>query len=308
VRGLPLALFGTLTWPLLGLGCASIGLPMFMLVPGGGFGGTHLLGRVLVLLLPASVLTFALWAIYATARWASGEPIARRGGVLKWVFAGVLICGLGFVLVSRPDGSKYANDWPVNFEQDAAPSERKQDIQIRLLRQRAAGLAGVKLKQAELNLESARKQFENGKLAQLELRTAEAERDIAKIELDQALKLEAGGDSTPEDARVTKEAAADRFRSARLRLQEVQKKIKVGELPPRGREILEAKGEVAIAEAALRGDTLAVAKERLEYATQMRVLVKKLLEVGQATPEELDQAKLNESQAGAILTALEKTR
>src|SRR6187431_2918615 len=104
----------------------------------------------------------------------------------------------------------------MTLEQDAAPSERKQDIQIRLLRQRAAGLAGVKLKQAELNLESARKQFENGKLAQLELRTAEAERDIAKIELDQALKLEAGGAPTPEDARATKEAAADRLRSARL--------------------------------------------------------------------------------------------
>jgi hypothetical protein len=69
---------------------------------------------------------------------------------------------------------------------------------------------------------------------------------------------------------------------------------------PRGRSPLQKRR--------LRGDTLAVAKERLEYATQMRVLVEKLREVGKASPEEFEQAKLNESQAGAILTTLEKTR
>jgi serine/threonine protein kinase len=307
VRGVPLALFATLTWPMLALGYATIGLPMFVLVPGGGSSWAYLLGRVLVLLLPASVLTFALWAIYTTARWTSGQPIARRGGVLTWVFAGVLVCGLGFVLVSRPDGSVSENDgrWP---SERGAPPERKQDIEVRLLRQRAAGLAGVKLKHAELNLESARKQFENGKLTQLELHTAEAERDIAKIELDEAMKLEAGGAPTPEDARATKAAAADRLQSARLRLQGVEKKIELGELPPQGREILEAKAEVAIAEATLGEDVLAMAKTRFEYATQMRVLVEKLREVGKATPEELNQARLTESQAGAILTALKTTR
>ena len=145
VRGLPLALFASLTWPLLALGCATISLlpspmmtPMLMLAPGGGFGWTHLPGRFLVLFLPVGVLTFALWAIYATARWVSGKPIAQRRGILGWVFTGVLVCGLGFVLVSRPDGSMSANDGPVPSEW-GAPPERKQDIEIRLLRQRAAG-------------------------------------------------------------------------------------------------------------------------------------------------------------------------
>ncbi len=101
VRGLPPALFATLTWPLLALISVTLGPPMFLLTPGSGSGWAYTLGRMLVLLLPASVLTLALWAVYATARWATRQPTGERRGVLKWVFAGLLACAYGLVLMSR---------------------------------------------------------------------------------------------------------------------------------------------------------------------------------------------------------------
>ncbi len=105
-HGLPLALFAALTWPLLALLVGTIALPVLTLAPVGASGWSLALGRVCLLLAPAGVITFALWAVYATARWASGQPVAQRRGVLKWVFLGLLVCGLGFVLASRPDDSK----------------------------------------------------------------------------------------------------------------------------------------------------------------------------------------------------------
>jgi predicted Ser/Thr protein kinase len=102
VRGLPLAMFATLTWPLIALMGITAGLPMLFLVPGGNSGWTHFLGRILVLVLPAAVLSFALWTVHATARWATHQPVAQRRGVLKWVFIGVLVIGIGIVLVTNP--------------------------------------------------------------------------------------------------------------------------------------------------------------------------------------------------------------
>jgi tRNA A-37 threonylcarbamoyl transferase component Bud32 len=101
VRGLPLAMFATLTWPLFVLVGLMVGLPMFILGPNGGAGASHTLGRILMLVLPAGVVTFAFGAIHATGRWATRQPAPHERGVLKWIFVGVLIAGMGAVLVTR---------------------------------------------------------------------------------------------------------------------------------------------------------------------------------------------------------------
>jgi hypothetical protein len=101
VRGLPLAMFATLTWPLCVLGGLIVGLPMFLLVPAGEPTASHTLGRILMLVLPAGVVTFAFGAIHATGRWATRQPAPQERGVLKWIFIGVLVVGMGAVLVTR---------------------------------------------------------------------------------------------------------------------------------------------------------------------------------------------------------------
>jgi len=95
---------------------------------------------------------------------------------------------------------------------------------------------------------------------------------------------------------------------ARLQLEEVEKKINVGLLPPLGPEALAARRDVALAEARLKGDDLAEARIRHEYAAQFTTLMKKLREVGKATPEELAQAIQEEDNAKTALGALEKKR
>ncbi len=101
VKGLPLAMFATLFWPLTILGALTIGVPMFLVVPSGEPSASHTIGRFLVLLLPAAVIAFGFWAIHATARWAGSQQVTRQRGVLKWVFIVVLVVGMGVVLVTN---------------------------------------------------------------------------------------------------------------------------------------------------------------------------------------------------------------
>ena len=102
VRGLPLAMFATLFWPLTILGALTIGVPMFWAVPGGEPTTASTIGRLLVLLLPAAVIAFGFWVIHATARWASQQQVVQQRGLLKWVFIVVLLIGMGVVLVTNP--------------------------------------------------------------------------------------------------------------------------------------------------------------------------------------------------------------
>jgi predicted Ser/Thr protein kinase len=113
VRGLPLALFATLTWPLIVLLGLTLGVPMLITVPESEPSLIRLLGHFLVLVLPAGVIAFALWSVHATARWASQQPVAQRRGVLKWVFIGVLVVGMGAVLVSNPGQPRRSRPTPV---------------------------------------------------------------------------------------------------------------------------------------------------------------------------------------------------
>jgi len=99
VRGLPLAMFATLCWPLLVFGGLAIALPIFVLRQLGGPTLMQMPGRLLVLLLPSAVITLSFWTIHATARWASHQPAAHGARTMKWIFIGVLLIGMGVVMV-----------------------------------------------------------------------------------------------------------------------------------------------------------------------------------------------------------------
>ncbi len=102
VKGLPLAMFATLFWPLTILGAITVGVPMVIIVPSREPTAAHTVGRFLVLLLPAAVIAFSFWAIHATARWAGQRQVTQQRGILNWVFIAVLVIGMGVVMVTKP--------------------------------------------------------------------------------------------------------------------------------------------------------------------------------------------------------------
>ncbi len=97
-RGLPLAVFAALTWPLLLLVGGTLVIPvMISFRPSPSGTGVPLAGQ-LTLLVPAGVITFAIWSIYTTARWAGNTPAPQRRGLLKWIFLALMLFGVGLVL------------------------------------------------------------------------------------------------------------------------------------------------------------------------------------------------------------------
>jgi len=101
MRGLPLAVFAALTWPLLLLLGVTLGLPSIVLIAPVASGVTRPFWQSLILLVPAGVLTFSIWAIYATARWAANKSPAKERGILKWVFLALLVSGVALVVWPR---------------------------------------------------------------------------------------------------------------------------------------------------------------------------------------------------------------
>jgi len=98
LRGLPLALFAALAWPLFLLVSVTVTVPWLMMrSPGPGNTGSQLVS-LLALLVPVGTITFAIWAIYATARWGANKSASQRRGVLKWVFIGLLLAGVALAL------------------------------------------------------------------------------------------------------------------------------------------------------------------------------------------------------------------
>src|SRR5207249_1434838 len=57
---------------------------------------------LLALIVPVGTITFAIWAVYAAARWGANKPSSERRGVLKWVFIALLLAGIGFVVTIVP--------------------------------------------------------------------------------------------------------------------------------------------------------------------------------------------------------------
>ncbi|MCZ7638247.1 MAG: hypothetical protein M5U12_20735 [Verrucomicrobia bacterium] len=95
LRGLPLALFAALTWPLGLLLGGTLVLPAVMIFEVSSTGGPAPLSQSLRLLLPLGVLAFAWWAVVATARWAGHQPGGRPTSPLKWVLLALLVAILG---------------------------------------------------------------------------------------------------------------------------------------------------------------------------------------------------------------------
>jgi serine/threonine protein kinase len=95
LRGAALAVFGALAWPLLALSGFTVWLviaPIRNLSAHAPFAG------LLLLIVPAGMLTFIVWAIYVTARRTHDEPTTKHRGVLKWIFVALLLAGIGAVV------------------------------------------------------------------------------------------------------------------------------------------------------------------------------------------------------------------
>jgi hypothetical protein len=96
LKGVPFAVFGALTFPVM-----ALALPMVVLPAMVGFRMSltssplsQAIGGLGLWVVPAGMITFALWATHALTRWTSGAAPARRRGVLKWVFIGLLASGM----------------------------------------------------------------------------------------------------------------------------------------------------------------------------------------------------------------------
>ena len=104
-RGLPLAVFAALAWPLISLVCIAGIFPILLTFHGASPGSPAIFGRLLAFLVPACTITFAVWSIYATARWGGNKPYAKRRGVLKWIFLGLTLPGVGLIVLAVPNAS-----------------------------------------------------------------------------------------------------------------------------------------------------------------------------------------------------------
>ena len=101
VRGLPPAVFGALTWPLLILLGLTVFVPMFTARPAPpGYSGPRP-AQMALLIVPVGAITFAIWTVYSTARWAAGRTTSQRRGVLKWIFAALLVTAIAAMLINQ---------------------------------------------------------------------------------------------------------------------------------------------------------------------------------------------------------------
>jgi predicted Ser/Thr protein kinase len=124
LRGLPLALFAALTIPLLLLIGGTLVVPAFIAFRPSEGGASSEFARVLVLMIPAGIITFAIWSIYAAARWGANKPASQRRGVLKWIFLALALFGI--FITSRLGTVKEVhyviNDPPPAIDTNAVPT------------------------------------------------------------------------------------------------------------------------------------------------------------------------------------------
>ncbi|HEY0549065.1 MAG TPA: serine/threonine-protein kinase, partial [Verrucomicrobiae bacterium] len=98
-RGAAFAIFAALFWPVILLATFTVWL---VVAPIRNFAEMAPFASLLLLLVPAGTVTFIIWAIYTAVHKATRQPTPQRRGVLKWVFAALLVSGIGFVMVPRP--------------------------------------------------------------------------------------------------------------------------------------------------------------------------------------------------------------
>jgi hypothetical protein len=96
-----------------------------------------------------------------------------------------------------------------------------------------------------------------------------------------------------------------RLELAQQNLAELRKQAEVGVVAPMGKEMLGAELAVAVAEAELKGDSMAAAKSRLNHAEKVLDIVERMFGVGKATSAEVSEAKLAVAEAAAGVTELE---
>lgn len=97
LRGLPLAAFGGLALPILVLVAASVLAASPYLYYLRGANVEMPLAALFMMAVAAGLATFAIWMVYTTTRWASGQQPTRQRGVLRWIFAALLLFGIAFV-------------------------------------------------------------------------------------------------------------------------------------------------------------------------------------------------------------------
>jgi hypothetical protein len=94
LRGLPLAVFAALAWPLVVLGCGTLVWPLYVLRSSTSVSVSPSFATLLPFLILASAVTFAIWAVYAAAHWGGNKPGSPRPSLLKWVLTSLFIGAL----------------------------------------------------------------------------------------------------------------------------------------------------------------------------------------------------------------------
>jgi tRNA A-37 threonylcarbamoyl transferase component Bud32 len=107
--------------------------------------------------------------------------------------------------------------------------------------------------------------------------------------------------------RTTNPPAAE-LELALTRLRDVKRQAEVGAVPPRGKEILRAERDVALAQARQGGDAMTIATVTLDHARKLRQEIGKLHEAGAASVAELNEAFSDEIRARTALAELMKPR
>ncbi len=98
LRGVPLAAFGGLAWPVVILLVAAVlAASPYIDYLRGLNAQMPPLAAVLLMAVSAGLPTFAIWMVYTTVRWASGQHATRQRGVLRWIFAALLLFGIALM-------------------------------------------------------------------------------------------------------------------------------------------------------------------------------------------------------------------
>ncbi len=109
LRGAVFAVFAALAWPVLLLSGVTVWL---VVAPIRNFSASAPLASFLLMLVPAGLVTFIIWAIYTTTQKATGQPAPQRRGALKWVFLGLFLALVGFGITSRSNRTSAEADGP----------------------------------------------------------------------------------------------------------------------------------------------------------------------------------------------------
>jgi len=128
LRGLPLAAFGALAWPVLVLLTAGVFAASPYIYYLRGANSRMPLAALFLMAVAAALPTFAIWMVYTTARWASGKQATQPHGMLRWIFASVLLFGIAIASASM---AKKSAGPQAGGELEAAPTTTDTNAWVR---------------------------------------------------------------------------------------------------------------------------------------------------------------------------------